>query len=175
MKPEGRLLAAAGHATEAGLRPENQDFVAIYTATELERLRHGMIAALADGVGGAKGGRIAAELAVRELIDGLYAQPDTVGPAAAAHRVMAPYNRWLHAIGRSEAMAHAATTFTALILKARKAHVLHVGDSRAWHFRDGRLTQLTEDHTLSHPDQRHILYRALGIEERLRLDQKHES
>ena len=65
---------------------------------------------------------------------------------------------------------HDTLTFTALIIKGRKAHVVHVGDSRAWHFRDGRLTCLTEDHTRPHPDQRHILYRALGIEERLRLD-----
>ncbi len=170
LKPEGRLQAAAGHASECGKRADNQDFVGIYTATESERASHGLVAALADGVGGAKGGRMAAELAVRELIAGLYAQPDTIGPAAAAARVMAPFNRWLHSMGKSEATAHAATTFTALIVKARKAHVLHVGDSRAWHFRDGRLTCLTEDHTHSHPDQRHILYRALGIEERLRLD-----
>lgn len=170
MKPDGRLLAAAGFASEKGKRADNQDFVGIYIASETERVRHGMIAALADGVGGAKGGREAAELAVRELIEGLYVQPDTIGPAAAVHRVMAPFNRWLHAMGKSDRMAHAATTFTALIAKGRKAHILHVGDSRAWHFRDGRLTCLTQDHTHSHPDQRHILYRALGIEERLRLD-----
>ena len=161
---------AGGFASSRGVRPDNQDFAAIYDGTATERSRHGMVAALADGVGGAKGGRIAAELAVRALIDGLYAQPDTIGPAAAVQRVMAPFNRWLVAMGRTETMAHAATTFTALVLKGRKGHVLHVGDSRAWHFRDGRLVQLSEDHTRSHPDQRHILYRALGIEERLRLD-----
>ncbi len=170
MKPDGRLLAAAGHASETGKRADNQDFVGIYSATETERAHHGMIAALADGVGGAKGGRIAAELAVRSLIEGLYAQPDTIGPAAAVARVMTPYNRWLHAAGKSEAMAHAATTFTALILKGRRAHALHVGDSRAWLFRGGRLTLLTQDHCHAHPDQRHILYRAIGIEDRLRLD-----
>lgn len=170
MKSEGRLLVAGGYESEAGVRPDNQDFAGIYSATELERTRHGMIAAVADGVGGAKGGRIAAELAVRALIDGLYCQPDTIGVAAAAQKAMGPYNRWLCAMGRSDTMEHAATTFTACVLKGRKGHVLHVGDSRAWHFRDGRLTQLTQDHTRSHPDQRHILYRALGIEERLRLD-----
>jgi serine/threonine protein phosphatase PrpC len=170
LKPDGRLLAAAGHASETGKRADNQDFVGVYSATETERAHHGMIAALADGVGGAKGGRVAAELAVRSLIEGLYAQPDTIGPAAAVARVMTPYNRWLHAAGKTEAMAHAATTFTALILKGRRAHVLHVGDSRAWLFRDGRLTQLTQDHCHAHPDQRHILYRAIGIEDRLRLD-----
>ena len=159
-----------GTASDRGPRAENQDFAGIYLATATERAQHGMIAALADGVSGAKGGRIAAELAVRSLIEGLYAQPDTIGPAAAVQRVMAPYNRWLAAMGRSETMAHAATTFTALVLKGRKGHVLHVGDSRAWHFRDGHLRQLTQDHTRSHPDERHILFRALGIEEALRLD-----
>ncbi len=170
MKPDGRLLVAAGYASEQGVREDNQDFAGIYAATEIERMRHGMVAALADGVGGAKGGRIAAELSVRALIDGLYTQPDTIGPAAAVQRVMAPFNRWLAAMGRTDTMAHAATTFTAMVLKGRKCHILHVGDSRAWHLRDGHLTLLTEDHTRSHPDQRHILYRALGIEERLRLD-----
>ncbi|HEX7873029.1 MAG TPA: protein phosphatase 2C domain-containing protein [Sphingobium sp.] len=170
MKPEGRLQVAAGHASEQGQRADNQDFVGIYAATETERARHGMIAAVADGVGGHKGGRVASELAVRALIEGLYDQPDTIGPAAAVQRVMAPYNRWLAAMGRTDTLAHAATTFTALVMKGRRAHVCHVGDSRAWHYREGRLTLLTEDHTRSHPDQKHILYRALGIEERLRLD-----
>ncbi|WP_313808697.1 bifunctional protein-serine/threonine kinase/phosphatase [Sphingobium sp.] len=170
MRPEGRLQVSGGVASDKGVRPDNQDFAAIYEGTDTERRLHGMTAALADGVGGAKGGRIAAELAVRELIDGLYTQPDTIGPAAAVQHVMAPYNRWLTAMGRTEAMANAATTFTTLVLKGRKGHVLHVGDSRAWHFRDGHLTLLTQDHCRSHPDQRHILYRALGIEERLRLD-----
>jgi serine/threonine protein phosphatase PrpC len=168
--PEGRLLVAAGFASETGKRPDNQDFVGVYTATETERVNHGLIAALADGVGGAKAGRMAAELAVRALIDGLYDQADTIGVAAAAARVMGPYNRWLVSMGRTPDMAHAATTFTAYVLKGRRGHILHVGDSRAWHFRGGRLTCLTEDHTRSHPDQRHILYRAIGIEERLRLD-----
>ncbi|WP_375195397.1 protein kinase [Sphingobium sp.] len=170
MRPEGRLRVVAGHASEQGARPDNQDFVGIYAATESERARHGLIAALADGVGGAAGGRIAAELAVRALIEGLYDQPDTIGTRAAVQRVMGPFNRWLAAMGRTETMAHAATTFTAFVLKGRRAHVCHVGDSRAWHYRAGRLTLLTEDHTPSHPDQRHILYRALGIEDHLRLD-----
>jgi serine/threonine protein kinase len=45
-----------------------------------------------------------------------------------------------------------------------------VGDSRAWHFRDGVLTRLTEDHTLSQPGLNHVLYRAVGIEQDVKLD-----
>jgi serine/threonine protein phosphatase PrpC len=129
-----------------------------------------MAAALADGVSGGKAGRVAAELAVRAMIEGYYAQPDTIGVAAAVDRVMAPFNRWLTAMGRGDGMAHSATTFTGLVIRGRKAHVLHVGDSRAWHLRGDRLAQITTDHTHSHPDRRHILLRALGLEEHLRLD-----
>lgn len=170
MRDEGRLWVSAGVASECGPRAENQDFAGVYLGTETERARCGMVAALADGVSGGKGGRIAAELAVASLLDGYFTQSDTIGVAAAVNRVMAPYNRWLSAMGRSEMMAHCATTFTTLVLRGRRAHVCHVGDSRAWLLRDGHLSQITKDHTHSHPDRRHILLRALGLEEDLRLD-----
>ena len=170
MREEGRLWVSAGVASQQGPRTDNQDFAGVYLGTEGERSGHGMVAALADGVSGGKGGRIAAELAVASLIEGYFAQASTIGVPAAVNRVMAPYNRWLAAMGHSEAMAHCATTFTALVLRGRRAHVCHVGDSRAWLMRDGHLGQITTDHTHSHPDRQHILLRALGLEESLRLD-----
>ena len=170
MREEGRLWVAPGVASEQGARADNQDFAGVYLGTEIERAGRGLVAALADGVSGGKGGRVAAELAVRSLIEGYYAQAETIGVPAAINRVMEPYNRWLSAMGRGEAMAHGATTFTAIVLRARRAHVAHVGDSRAWLLRDGHLRLLTKDHTHPHPDRRHILLRALGLEEELRLD-----
>jgi serine/threonine protein phosphatase PrpC len=171
--PDGNLTVAAGFASETGRRPDNQDFGGVYLGTATERARHGLVAVVADGVGGAKAGRMAAELAVRSLVEGFYSQPETIGAAQAIERVMTPYNRWLHSMGQSPAMAHAATTFTAIVARGRRAHVIHVGDSRAWHFRGGKLRQITEDHTLKQAEQDHILYRALGIEAQLRLDQYH--
>ena len=170
MREKGRLWAGIGIASEQGPRADNQDFAAAYLGTASERVSHGMVAALADGVSGGKGGRIAAELAVASLIEGYYPQTPTIGVAAAVNRAMAPYNGWLAAMGRGDTMAHAASTFTAIVLRGRRAHVLHVGDSRAWLLRDGRVSQITTDHTHSHPDRRHILLRALGLEEALRLD-----
>jgi serine/threonine protein phosphatase PrpC len=167
---EGRLWVAVGWASQQGPRADNQDFAGAWLGSEAERARHGMVAALADGVSGGKAGRVAAELAVRTMIEGYYAQPDTIGVAAAVDRVMAPYNRWLAAMGRGDTMAHTASTFTGLVMRGRKAHVLHVGDSRAWHLRGDRLIRITTDHTHSHPDRQHILLRALGLEDHLRLD-----
>ena len=167
----GELVVAVGLASRTGRRPDNQDFCVAYLGTAAERATVGVLAVVADGVGGAKGGRIAAELACRDWVAAYLDQPYTLGIAACAERALAPFNRWLHAMGRSDpAMQGAATTFVALVLRGRQAHALHIGDSRAWHFRDGALVALTTDHCLAAPDLRHVLYRAVGLEPTLRLD-----
>ncbi|HET9629605.1 MAG TPA: protein phosphatase 2C domain-containing protein [Novosphingobium sp.] len=170
MRYSGQLVAAAGFASLTGPRAENQDFGGVHLGTALERVRHGILAAVADGVSGGRAGREAAELAVRALVEGFYSVPDTVGPARAMQAPLAAYNRWLHAQGRGEAMANSATTFTALALRGRRAHLVHVGDSRAWRYAGGRLTCLTTDHVRPEPDLSHVLIRAIGIEPELRLD-----
>ncbi len=170
MRDSGELVAAAGFASRVGPRPENQDFGGVHMGTALERARHGIIAAVADGVSGGKAGRTASELAVRALIEGFYALPDTWGAARAMQLPLTAYNRWLHTQARGDAMEDSATTFTALALRGRRAHLVHVGDSRAWRFSGGRLICLTTDHVRPEPDLRHVLIRALGIEPELRLD-----
>ncbi|MBW8784419.1 MAG: bifunctional protein-serine/threonine kinase/phosphatase [Novosphingobium sp.] len=170
MREAGELVVAAGFASRTGPRPENQDFGGVHLGSPNERARHGVIAAVADGVSGGKAGRTAAELAVRALIEGFYAMPDTLGAARAMQAPLAAYNRWLHAQGRGETMANSATTFTALALRGRRGHLVHVGDSRAWRFTGDRLTCLTIDHVRPEPDLRHVLIRALGLEPELRLD-----
>lgn len=170
MRDTGELVVAVGFASRTGPRAENQDFGGVHLGTATERARHGVLAAIADGVSGGRAGRTAAELAVRALAEGFYAMPDTLGPARAMQVPLAAYNRWLHAQGRGDAMASSATTFTALALRGRRAHLAHVGDSRAWRFAGGRLACLTTDHVRPEPDLRHVLIRAIGIEPELRLD-----
>ena len=171
MDASGRLEIGAGFATALGPRADNQDFGAVHLGTPSEQALHGIVAVVADGVSGSKGGRIAAELATRSFIDGYLSKSPLGGIAAAGVASLLGFNRWLHAKGRTDPeMKGAATTFTALVLRGREATVLHVGDSRAWHFRDGVLTLLTEDHVLSQPGLSHVLYRAVGIEADVRLD-----
>ena len=170
MEYAGEIVLAAGFATATGPREDNQDFGGVHLGSALERVRHGVIAAVADGVSGGRQGRAAAELAVRALIEGFYAVPATLGPARAMQQPLAAYNRWLHAQSRGETMAMCATTLTALALRGRRAHLVHVGDSRAWRYSGGRLTCLTADHVRPEPDLRHVLIRALGLEPELRLD-----
>jgi hypothetical protein len=56
------------------------------------------------------------------------------------------------------------------VLRGRRAHVVHIGDTRAWLLRDRRLRQLTRDHVRNEPDLRHVLIRGIGIEPAVRLD-----
>jgi len=171
---DARLEIAAGFATAIGPKADNQDFGGVHIGTAAEQREHGVVAVIADGVSGSRAGRMAAELTTRSFIDGYLDQNPLNGIAANGIKALRGFNRWLHARGKIDpAMEAAATTFTALILRGREAVALHVGDSRAWHFRDGVLTRLTEDHTRAQQGLSHVLYRAVGIEADVKLDVRH--
>jgi hypothetical protein len=86
-------------------------------------------------------------------------------------RTVEAFNSWAHSIGRSdEKLAGMACTLTVLVLRGRQVHVIHVGDTRAYRWRDGRLDQMTTDHAMAGAGLRHILTRAVGAEESIRID-----
>jgi serine/threonine protein phosphatase PrpC len=130
------------------------------------------VAAIADGIGGAKGGRVAAETAVRGFFDGFCDLPETMEVRRAAAIVVNALNGWMNAQGhRDPALAGMGCTFTALVLRGRIAHVLHVGDTRVYRLSRDRLTCLTTDHVRkSDAGRSRSLYRALGVETEVRLD-----
>jgi serine/threonine protein phosphatase PrpC len=122
-------------------------------------------------MGGAKGGRTAAEVTVRGFIEGCVGQSVTLGVARISAQAADAVNRWLYSTGRSDPHLNGmACTLSALVLCGRRAHLLHVGDSRIYRLRDTELSLLTTDHTLGAPGTTSVLTRAVGIEERLRAD-----
>jgi serine/threonine protein phosphatase PrpC len=160
-----------GIASETGRRPRNEDFAAAWIGTATERHRLGVAAALADGIGGAKGGRVAAEVTVRGFLEAYPEKPESLGIRRAAGEVLDSLNSWVAAEARRNPdLAGMGCTFTGVVLRGRSLHVLHVGDSRLYRLREERLSRLTEDHVRTQPEQRHVLYRAIGIEPSLRLD-----
>jgi serine/threonine protein phosphatase PrpC len=169
----GTVDIRVGWASERGRRADNEDFVGAYLGTPTERAEHGSAVAVADGIGGSGGGRIAAEIAVREFLDGYFSLSPTLDVLGAAGRVLEAVNRWIHAHGQAvPGLAGMGTTFSALVFHGQHAYALHVGDSRIYRIRQGRVWQLTEDHTLGQKDLSHVLYRAHGIEGTLRLDSR---
>ena len=131
-----------------------------------------MVAAIADGIGGAKGGRVAAETAVRGFLDGFCDLPETMEVQRASARIVTSLNGWINSMGRQDpALTGLGCTLTALVLRGRVAHVLHVGDTRAYRLSGNRLTCLTTDHVRQEgPGRSHTLLRALGVEAEVRLD-----
>jgi serine/threonine protein phosphatase PrpC len=84
------LLADRSARTQRGLLRHGHP-----AGAELEN--KGLIAAVADGIGGHKGGREAAEYTVRGLLSDYYATPDTWSVPHALEKVVVPLNRWVMA------------------------------------------------------------------------------
>jgi serine/threonine protein phosphatase PrpC len=167
------VRATVGFATEKGPRDENEDFAGAVFGWELPEPRGEVVAAIADGIGGAKGGRVAAETAVRGFLDGFCDLPETVEVRRGGARIATSLNVWMHSLAhRDPKLQGMGCAFTALVLRGRIAHVLHVGDTRLYRLSGERLTCLTTDHVREEgPGRRsHVLTRALGIETELRLD-----
>jgi serine/threonine protein phosphatase PrpC len=170
MKAE-RLNLQAGFASSQGRRDDNQDFGGYIEPGENDLPMYGVVAAVADGMGGAKGGRVAAELCVRGFFDAYYALPPTWSVEQRAARGLNAINSWVYHAGRRDPkLAGMATTFSALILRNRRVYVLHVGDSRVYRLRGEMLERLTEDHTFINQGMDHILRRAVGLENTLCAD-----
>lgn len=172
----GGLSVGLGQASRQGGRVDNQDFAACHIGQPRNPLTIGLVAALADGMGGARGGRVAAEVAVRGFIDACLGQPATLGAAQIGARAAWSVNRWINTLGRSDPELNGmACTLSALVLCGRGTHLVHVGDSRVYRLRDGALVQLTTDHTLGAPGTTHALTRAVGAQDSVRVDHLKDS
>src|ERR687893_1025914 len=137
---------------------------------------------VADGMGGAQAGEVASEMAVESFDAGLPGGE----PAAGLVKVIEDANRRIHDRSRAEAQrAGMGPTVTAAYVGEQEVTIAHVGDSRAYLLREGRLERLTRDHSLvgelvargklteeqaeTHP-QRSVITRALGPEPDVEVD-----
>jgi protein phosphatase len=139
---------------------------------------------VADGMGGAQAGEVASKAAAEAFAAELPAAP----PERVLRETIENANRSIHERARSDpGLAGMGTTITAAIVdpEAEEVAIGHVGDSRAYRLRDGKLERLTRDHSLveelrrkgqlteaqaeDHP-QRSIITRALGPEPEVEVD-----
>jgi serine/threonine protein phosphatase PrpC len=165
------LSVLAGHATRAGVRERNEDFVGMVTPGEPDLSGKGLIAAIADGVSGNDGGREAAEYTVRGLLADYYATPDTWPVTQCLDRVISAINGWVQRQGGARPeLAGMATTLTTLVLRGGFYHFSHVGDTRLYLLRHGALSRLTADHVWDRPEMQHVLTRAIGLDTRVAID-----
>jgi serine/threonine protein phosphatase PrpC len=169
-----------GHASSAGPREHNEDFAAVQRPAPADTTM-GWIAALADGVAGGGGGRVAAQTSVMTLVEDYFGAPPTWDTTVVLERLIRAQNAWLADHNRRRAWARdagtALTTLTALVLRGHSWTLAHVGDSRAWLVRGAECTQLTHDHALPAESMADgvqmgsgTLTRAVGLDDHVQVD-----
>lgn len=165
------LIELASASDVGRVRSDNQD---------LDLLAPPLIA-VADGMGGHLGGGTASRMAV----DALRAVGATTNPTDLLAALREANRAITTAAAADPGLAGMGTTATAALLDGGILYLVHVGDSRAYLIRDGRITQVTEDHSVvaemvrrgtlsadaaeTHP-ARHVITRALGVATDLEID-----
>lgn len=169
------LTVSIGQCSDKGRKSANQDFHgALIPEPPLLHMK-GLVVALADGVSSSSVSAIAAEMAVKSLLTDYFCTADSWPVRTSAQRVIAAINSWLHAQGQrsehpDEPDRGYVCTLSALVLKSRSAHILHVGDSRIGRLVGRSLEPLTQDHRVGGRSQSAYLARALGIGPNIEID-----
>lgn len=168
----------SGSASDVGrVRTVNQDL-------PLERPN---LYAVADGMGGHVGGEVAARVAVETLDQAFERAPTVEGLREAFSEANAAV--WHESQANTDLRGMGTTLTAVALVGGSEGHdvlaLANVGDSRAYVFSEGEMTQVTDDHSLAeermrqgemteeeaavHP-QRHILTRALGVSSQVDVD-----
>ena len=174
-------MKLAGKTDVGRVRHENQDD---YRAGELPG---GAVWALvSDGMGGAKGGRESSQGAcyvIENFFQEQYAQCGAGQEEPFLKKALLYANRFVfQKAAHEEALAGMGTTAVCALVRSGNVYLCHAGDSRAYLIRDGKLTQLTHDHSYvqelvdcgtiteeeaEHHPQKNIITKALGVDYRL--------
>ncbi len=153
------------------------------TANEDSYYAKAPVFAVADGMGGAQAGEVASRIAVESFEP---ADRSQGSPEAHLRAIAEAANQRIHNLAQNDSSRSGmGTTLTAAIVEGDDVSFAHVGDSRAYVYRDGDLRLLTSDHSLveelrrqgrlteaqaeDHP-QRSIITRALGPEDEVEVD-----
>lgn len=174
------MLLRSAARTDVGMRrQDNEDRYATVPGIGLF--------VVADGMGGHKAGQVASQIAVEAAIRAIEAlQGASVSLAERLRHAVACANREIFLAAQADAeLAGMGTTLVAMLFGEERLALAHVGDSRAYLLRRGRLRALTDDHSIvaellrrqaiseeaarAHP-HRHVLTRALGVRARIEPD-----
>ena len=169
------LRVRTGQATDAGAKPANEDSMGLLVPRDNAQLTHkGVAAVIADGVSAADAGREAADTSVQNFLNDYFSTPDTWTVETSALKVISALNSWLYSKSAQFTTAQKGfvCTLTVLIVKSRTAHIFHVGDTRVYLRREGKLRQLTRDHAIPVAHGSTYLSRAMGLDSKLQVDHK---
>jgi PPM family protein phosphatase len=141
---KGQVLVAT-RSDRGTARAQNEDACGAY----LESPTHALVV-VADGVSGNEGGEVASRTAVDVTLRAFRESPPSWGPTKRIHRAVQQANIEIHdrALVVPE-LRGMSTTLTAVFVHDGVLHAAHVGDSRLYLMRNGKLVQKTKDHTVA--------------------------
>ena len=171
--PEGKNFSCVGLSDIGLVRKTNQDCL----------VEAGNLAGVADGMGGHLGGEVASADA-RDAVSAFVADK-TPGPIL-LRQAIEEANRAVYEHAKTdEALSGMGTTLTVLWVGETAMYLGHVGDSRCYLWRDGKLQQMSEDHSMVmemvrlglitpaeaavHP-MRNVITRAVGVDPTVEVD-----
>ena len=154
-------------------------------AIEILEINGGILAVLCDGVGGDNGGDLAARIALKSAVH-FFSATENDDYLERVKLAIEESNRFvLNHSSTSGTIQNMATTLELIFIKDNIAFYAHIGDSRIYHLKSNRLSQLTKDHSLvqklldegyithkqaaNHP-QKNVIIKALGESEKIQPD-----
>jgi len=167
------LTVSIGQWSSAGQKPVNQDFHGTLVPAGASLALKGITLAISDGISSSAVSHVAAETAIKSLLSDYYSTPDGWTVKTAASRVISATNSWLFAQNNragDDINRGMVCTLSALILKGRRGHVFHVGDSRIARLSGDTLEPLTTDHRVTLSAVESYLGRAMGAQPQVEID-----
>lgn len=139
-----------GRRTDIGRRREhNEDCLGIYHHPEFEdEIRsRGTLLIVADGMGGYAAGEVASRTAVEAVLNSYYGDLSDGMPDGLTRAVRYANRAVLDEANRDADRAGMGTTLALAVVWAGQLAVANVGDSRVYLIRDGRIAQISRDHS----------------------------
>ncbi len=181
--PVERFPVHASFLTDRGhVRAINEDCAAVVVPSDPAVLRgRGVLAIVADGMGGHEAGEIASGLAVTTVTERFYTS-SREPQQALVEAFLAANSAILERARRDRKMAGMGTTCTAAVVLNGLVYSGHVGDSRIYLIRGGRAYRMTQDHSATmemvnqglitlaeanHHEERNVILRAMGTHDNL--------
>ncbi|WP_417697059.1 protein kinase domain-containing protein [Psychromonas sp.] len=171
-RPKAKLTVSMGGYSTAGNREVNQDAFALKDPySDSEKRIKGIVACVADGVSCSDNGQQASHTSVTQFIADYYSTNNSWDVKQSASKVLNSLNTWLYQHNQNDLRHNGLiTTFSSVIFKSTTAHLIHIGDSRIYRYREQTLTQLSHDHSRTTHTKNSVLTRALGMDCHLDID-----
>ncbi|EPJ48261.1 MAG: hypothetical protein OFPI_30270 [Osedax symbiont Rs2] len=165
-----QLQIEVGGHSEAGAKTANQDAFAVKINSGSQLQLKGHIAVLADGVSSANCAARASQMSVCHFIEEYMTTPQSWSVKKSTSRVISSLNNWLYSRQRLHTVDNQPeqwfSTFSALVLKANRCYMFHIGDCQIAKYNQDGYQVLSSEHATSTG----VLNRALGAAKHIEVD-----